>query len=189
METQNWYWPSSKPLSLLLRPTTYKTELQFLTLSQALRKTTQVESLVTGSKHRRGRAPQGWSCYSTQQHTASRASDSHGWATMAPLTETPSYLGFHLCSLLWIHCQDVLVVADGVQPVLVLGTDVALQGLQDAVGLQDGSREQVTGALESTQTRSWKQHFRCEPTLVLWTDLSHALILWIFKFFFLIKPV
>lgn len=72
---------------------------------------------------------------------------------MAPSTETHSYLGFHLRSLLWIHCQDVLVVADGVQPVLVLGTDIALQGLQDAVGLQNRSREQVK-PLQSTQTHS-----------------------------------
>lgn len=70
---------------------------------------------------------------------------------MAPLTEIWSYLGFHLRSLLRIHRQDVLVVADGVQPVLVLGTDIALQGLQDAVGLQNRSREQLK-PLESTQT-------------------------------------
>lgn len=142
----------------------YKTELKFLTLSQAPRKTMEGACVVTGSKHRReGRAPQGWSCCRIQQQTASRAYDSQGWATVALLTGICSYLGFHLRGLLRIHCQDVLVVADGVQPVLVLGTDIALQGLQDAVGLHNRSREQLK-PLESTQTHSWKQHFRCEPT-------------------------
>lgn len=81
------------------------------------------------------------SCYSTQQisvrtwHTPSRVSESHCWITMPLLIETFSYLRFHLCSLFWVNCQDVLVMADGVQPVLVLSTNIALQSLQDAVGL------------------------------------------------------
>lgn len=45
-------------------------------------------------------------------------------------------LGLHLSSLLGVHGQDVLVVADGVLPVLVLGPDVPPQRLQDAVGLR-----------------------------------------------------
>lgn len=45
-------------------------------------------------------------------------------------------LGLHLCSLLGIHSQDVLVVTDGVLAVLVLGTHVPSQGLQDAVRLK-----------------------------------------------------
>lgn len=45
-------------------------------------------------------------------------------------------LGLHLCSLLGIHGQDVLVVTDGVLAVLVLGAHVSSQGLQDAMGLQ-----------------------------------------------------
>lgn len=45
-------------------------------------------------------------------------------------------LGLHLCGLLGIHGQDVLVVTDGVLAVLVLCAHVSSQGLQDAVGLQ-----------------------------------------------------
>lgn len=45
-------------------------------------------------------------------------------------------LGLHLCGLLGIHGQDVLVVTDGVLAVLVLRAHVSSQGLQDAVGLQ-----------------------------------------------------
>lgn len=74
---------------------------------------------------------------------ASRASGSPGWVTMPPLTETFLYLRFHLGSLFWVHCQDVLVMADGVQAVLVLSTHVALQSLQDAVGLQSLRRGRV----------------------------------------------
>lgn len=44
-------------------------------------------------------------------------------------------LRLHLSSLLRIHSQDVLVVADGVLAVFVFGADVPSQGLQDAVGL------------------------------------------------------
>lgn len=44
-------------------------------------------------------------------------------------------LGLHLSSLLRIYSQDVLVVADGVLAVFVLGANVSSQGLQDAVGL------------------------------------------------------
>lgn len=62
---------------------------------------------------------------------------------MPPLTETFLYLRFHLCSLFWVNCQDVLVVADGVQPVLVLSTNIALQSLQDAVGLWDWRKGRV----------------------------------------------
>lgn len=46
-------------------------------------------------------------------------------------------LWLHLSSLLGIHSQDVLVVADGVLAVLVLSTDVPPQGLQDAMGLKE----------------------------------------------------
>ena len=57
------------------------------------------------------------------------------WATMPALIETFLYLRFHLCSLFWVNCQDMLVMADGVQTVLVLSTNVALQSLHNAVGL------------------------------------------------------
>lgn len=45
-------------------------------------------------------------------------------------------LGLHLGGLLRVHGQDVLVVADGVLTILILGTHVPLQSLQDTVGLQ-----------------------------------------------------
>lgn len=74
-------------------------------------------------------------------------------------------------------------MADGVQPVLVLGTDIALQGLQDAVGLQGGSRNrsnhwsQPKPAAENST--SGVSLLRC------WTDLSPALT----PRFYLIKSV
>lgn len=54
------------------------------------------------------------------------------------------YLGLHLSGLLWVNSQDVLVMPDGVLAILILGTHVLLQGLQDAVGLRgegEGERE------------------------------------------------
>lgn len=45
-------------------------------------------------------------------------------------------LGLHLGSLLGVHGQDVLVVADGVLTILILGTHVPLQSLQDTMGLR-----------------------------------------------------
>ena len=47
------------------------------------------------------------------------------------------YLGPHLGRLLGVDSQHVLVVTEGVEAVFVLSTDVAPQGLQDAMGLQD----------------------------------------------------
>ena len=32
---------------------------------------------------------------------------------MPALIETFLYLRFHLCSLFWVNCQDMLVMADG----------------------------------------------------------------------------
>ena len=60
-----------------------------------------------------------------------------------------SDLRLHLSSLLGVHSQDVLVVADGVLTVLVLGTDVPPQGLQDAVGLWEIIYVRKTGSLIS----------------------------------------
>lgn len=47
-----------------------------------------------------------------------------------------AYLRFHLRSLFWVNLQNVLVMANGVQAVFVLRTDITLQGLEDTVGLQ-----------------------------------------------------
>ena len=98
---------------------------------------------------------------------ASRVSDSQGWVTMPPLIETSSYLRFHLCSLFWVNCQDVLVMADGVQAVLVLSTDVALQSLQDAVGLRGLKRGRVQIHLIQIKFTAEIQHFRCKPALLM----------------------
>lgn len=45
-------------------------------------------------------------------------------------------LGLHLGGLLRVHGQDVLVMADGVLTIFILGTHVPLQSLQDTVGLR-----------------------------------------------------
>lgn len=47
-----------------------------------------------------------------------------------------AYLRLHLRSLFWVNLQNVLVMANGVQAVFVLSADVALQGLEDTVGLR-----------------------------------------------------
>lgn len=47
------------------------------------------------------------------------------------------YLGPHLGRLLGVDSQHVLVVTEGVEAVFVLSADIAPQGLQDAMGLQD----------------------------------------------------
>lgn len=122
--------------------------------------------LVTGIKHRkRARAPQGRNCCSTQLPEPLTAK---AGLTMALLREALSYLGFHLCSLLGIHGQHVLVVADGVQSVLVLSTHVAFQGLQDAVGLHDTSREHLK-TLHS-QPKPTAQNFSCVS--LLWCSVT-----------------
>lgn len=58
-----------------------------------------------------------------------------------------SDLWLHLSSLLGIHSQDVLVVADGVLTVLVLSADVPSESLQDAVGLKETGKIQMTRCL------------------------------------------
>lgn len=93
---------------------------------------------------------------------------------MPPLTETFLYLRFHLCSLFWVNCQDVLVMADGVQTVLVLSTNVALQSLQDAVGLQDLRGERVQIHSIHIKFTAEIQHFRCEPALLLDRSITCA---------------
>lgn len=57
-------------------------------------------------------------------------------------------------------------MADGVQAVLVLGTDIALQSLQDAVGLWSLRRGRVQIRLIQTKpTEAEIQHFYCDPAL------------------------
>lgn len=63
-------------------------------------------------------------------------------------------LGLHLSSLLRIHSQDVLVVADGVLAVFVLGAHVASQGLQDAVGLSGTWEDQRLLEVSGGETAS-----------------------------------
>lgn len=111
---------------------------------------------------------------------ASGVSNSQGWVTTPALAETFLYLRFHLCSLFWVNCQDVLVMADGVQAVLVLSTNVALQSLQDAVGLQDLRRGRVQIHLIPIKFTAEIQHFRCEPALLLDRSITCANLLGIF---------
>lgn len=61
-------------------------------------------------------------------------------------------------------------MADGVQAVLVLSTDVALQSLHDAVGLRDfgeGEREEFKTHSIQIKTATEIQHLRGEPALLL----------------------
>lgn len=65
-------------------------------------------------------------------------------------------------------------MADGVQTVLVLSTNIALQSLQDAVGLQDlrGGRVQIHSI--HIKFTAEIQHFRCEPALLLDRSITCA---------------
>lgn len=147
---------------------------QFLTESSANKHCTGSTSGDRQHAHRVGDLCTSMrSCYSTQQinvrtwRMASRVSDSQGWVTTPPLRETFSYLRFHLRSLFWVNCQDMLVVADGVQTVLVLSTNVTLQSLQDAVRLQDWRRARVQIHWIQIKFTAEIQHFGCEPALLL----------------------
>lgn len=144
-----------------------------LTLSQVPRKTIQAAYLVTRNRHTEWEiSAQVWEVAIVPSKLAwgldawLLVSDSQGWVTMPPLIETFLYLRFHLCSLFWVNCQDVLVMADGVQAVLVLGTNIALQSLQDAVGLQDLRRGRVHVHLIQIKFTAEIQHFGCEPALL-----------------------
>lgn len=68
-------------------------------------------------------------------------------------------LGLHLSGLLWVHGQYVLVMADGVLAVLVLGADVPPEGLQDAVGLwtdgAGGQEGQVGWLAGRSGSKTW----------------------------------
>lgn len=47
------------------------------------------------------------------------------------------YLGLHLGRLFGVDSQHVLVMTDGVEAIFVLSPDVAPQGLENAMGLQE----------------------------------------------------
>lgn len=65
----------------------------------------------------------------------------------------------------------MLVVADGVLAVLVLGTDVPPQGLKDAVGLKKGAEEEEEE--EGLDGNTWTERESLKSVTFVTSDLQH----------------